>query len=56
VACQEAWDARDLARLGDLVGDDLRVEWQRRLADFEAKGWHNRVSVKGSPKITTWGW
>jgi predicted lipid-binding transport protein (Tim44 family) len=51
VACQEAWDARDLARLSDLVGDDLLVEWRRRLDDFEAKGWHNRVSVLEAPKI-----
>jgi predicted lipid-binding transport protein (Tim44 family) len=51
VACQEAWDARDLKRLGSLVGVDLLVEWQRRLADFEAKGWHNRVSVRGTPTI-----
>ncbi len=51
VACQEAWDARDVARLASLVGDDLMVEWKRRLDDFEAKGWHNRVSVMGTPKI-----
>lgn len=51
VACQEAWDARDVERLGDLVGADLMVEWQRRLADFEAKGWWNRVSVRGTPTI-----
>jgi predicted lipid-binding transport protein (Tim44 family) len=51
VACQEAWDARDAARLSELVGDDLLVEWRRRLADFEAKGWHNRVSVLAPPKI-----
>jgi predicted lipid-binding transport protein (Tim44 family) len=51
VTCQEAWDARDVERLGALVGDDLLVEWQRRLADFEAKGWHNRVSVVGAPEI-----
>ena len=51
VACQEAWDARDVARLSALVGDDLMVEWKRRLADFEAKGWHNRVSVLAPPEI-----
>jgi predicted lipid-binding transport protein (Tim44 family) len=50
-ACQEAWDARDVERLSALVGDDLLVEWRRRLADFEAKGWHNRVSVQGVPEI-----
>jgi len=51
VECQEAWDARDVERLSSLVGDDLMVEWTRRLDDFEAKGWHNRVSVIGTPKI-----
>src|SRR5215212_798608 len=51
VACQEAWDARDVERLSSLVGDDLMVEWKRRLNDFERKGWHNRVSVLAPPKI-----
>ncbi len=51
VACQEAWDGRDVGRLGGLVGDDLMVEWKRRLDDFEAKGWHNRVSVLDSPRV-----
>jgi predicted lipid-binding transport protein (Tim44 family) len=51
VACQEAWDARDVSHLSSLVGDDLLVEWKRRLADFESKGWHNRVSVLAPPKI-----
>ena len=51
VACQEAWDGRDVSRLSTLVGDDLLVEWKRRLDDFEAKGWHNRVSVLAPPQI-----
>jgi predicted lipid-binding transport protein (Tim44 family) len=51
VACQEAWDGRDVERLSTLVGDDLLVEWKRRLDDFEAKGWHNRVSVLAPPQI-----
>jgi predicted lipid-binding transport protein (Tim44 family) len=51
VACQEAWDTRDAERLSRLVGDDLLVEWKRRLADFERKGWHNRVSVLEPPEI-----
>ena len=38
MACQEAWDGRDVERLSTLVGDDLLVEWKRRLDDFEAKG------------------
>ena len=44
-ATQAAWDARDLERLGQLVGPDLLAEWTRRLADFARKGWHNRVAV-----------
>jgi predicted lipid-binding transport protein (Tim44 family) len=51
VACQEAWDARDLERLSALVGEDLMIEWKRRLDDFAAKGWHNRVSVRRPPRI-----
>ena len=51
VACQEAWDARDVGRLSSLVGPDLMVEWKRRLDDFESKGWHNRVSVLEPPRI-----
>jgi predicted lipid-binding transport protein (Tim44 family) len=51
VACQEAWDARDRERLASLVGPDLLVEWNRRLDDFDRKGWHNRVSVLSPPRI-----
>ena len=48
---QLAWDARDRAALGRLVGSDLLVEWGRRLDDFEQKGWHNRVEVVGEPEV-----
>lgn len=48
---QAAWDARDRARLGTLVGPSLMVEWVRRLDDFERKGWHNRVSVAAGPQV-----
>jgi predicted lipid-binding transport protein (Tim44 family) len=51
VAAQAAWDARNRGRLAELVGRDLLVEWNRRLDDFENKGWHNRVSVTGEPVI-----
>ncbi len=43
---QAAWDDRDQASLGHMVGPDLMIEWGRRLDDFDAKGWHNRVQVK----------
>jgi predicted lipid-binding transport protein (Tim44 family) len=48
---QSAWDRRDRARLAELVGPDMMVEWTRRLDDFERRGWHNRVSVKLGPKV-----
>ncbi len=50
-AAQAAWDARDRTALARLVGPDLLVEWNRRLDDFEAKGWHNRVEVLADPKV-----
>jgi predicted lipid-binding transport protein (Tim44 family) len=50
-AAQLAWDARDRASLARLVGPDLLVEWERRLDDFDRKGWHNRVEVLEDPKV-----
>lgn len=50
-AAQMAWDARDREGLARLVGPDLLVEWQRRLDDFDKKGWHNRVEVLGEPTV-----
>jgi predicted lipid-binding transport protein (Tim44 family) len=50
-AAQLAWDARDRAALAKLVGADLLVEWNRRLDDFDRKGWHNRVEVLGDPTV-----
>jgi predicted lipid-binding transport protein (Tim44 family) len=50
-AAQMAWDARDRQGLARLVGPDLLVEWQRRLDDFDKKGWHNRVEVVEDPKV-----
>jgi predicted lipid-binding transport protein (Tim44 family) len=48
---QNAWDKRDLPKLGLLVGPDLMVEWHRRLADFQLKGWHNKVRIDKGPKV-----
>lgn len=48
---QEAWDARDHDALRELAGPDLVVEWERRLADFAAKGWHNAVKVGAAPVV-----
>jgi predicted lipid-binding transport protein (Tim44 family) len=50
-AAQMAWDARDRKGLARLVGPDLLVEWERRLDDFDRKGWHNRVEVLEDPKV-----
>lgn len=51
LAVQKAWDARDMDTLRTLAGPDLLEEWRRRLADLEAKGWHNRVEVIGDPTV-----
>lgn len=45
MAAQAAWDARDRRTLAQLLVPDLLVEWERRLDDFDRKGWHNRVEV-----------
>lgn len=50
-AIQVAWDAGDVETLTRLVGEDLMVEWRRRLDDFRQKGWHNRVRVVGGPEV-----
>jgi predicted lipid-binding transport protein (Tim44 family) len=50
-AAQMAWDARDRPALSKLVSPDLLVEWNRRLDDFDRKGWHNRVEVIGDPTV-----
>jgi predicted lipid-binding transport protein (Tim44 family) len=50
VTVQKAWDERDVERLRELVGPDLMVEWSRRLADFERRGWHNRVQLTQAPE------
>ncbi len=42
---QEAWDDRNVPALRSMVNPDLMIEWERRLADFAEKGWHNRVAV-----------
>ncbi len=50
-AIQLAWDARDEDALRGMVGPELMAEWSRRLADFRAKGWHNRVYVHDPVRI-----
>jgi len=48
---QRAWSEDDRARLRELVGPDLMVEWERRLDDFTRRGWRNVVTVEGTPRI-----
>jgi len=48
---QKAWTADDRARLKHLVGPELFTEWNRRLEDFKARGWHNKTYVVGEPKV-----
>ena len=48
---QAAWDAGDRAKLRRLVAPDLLREWERRLDDFERRGWRNRVQLLGEPRV-----
>jgi len=48
---QRAWSANDVQRLRALVGADLMVEWERRLADFRSKGWRNVVEVAADSPV-----
>ena len=50
-AIVEAWTARDRDALAKLVGPDLMVEWNRRLDDFDRKGWHNITERLGDPTV-----
>jgi predicted lipid-binding transport protein (Tim44 family) len=51
VAIQAAWSADDRAQLHRLCGEELLVEWERRLDDFASRGWRNQVSVLDGPRI-----
>ena len=51
VEIQSAWDAGDRVRLRGLVAPELLAEWERRLDDFDRKGWRNRVRPLGEPSI-----
>lgn len=50
-AVQAAWSVNDHARLAKIVAPAMMVEWERRLKDFERKGWQNHVEVIGEPKV-----
>ena len=48
---QSAWDAGNRIRLRALVAPELLAEWERRLDDFARRGWRNRVTPIGDPKV-----
>jgi predicted lipid-binding transport protein (Tim44 family) len=48
---EKAWDTGDRIAMRSLVSPDLLVEWERRLDDFEARGWHNHVEPIGEPAV-----
>jgi predicted lipid-binding transport protein (Tim44 family) len=48
---QAAWDRSDRQRLRDLVAPGLLAEWERRLDDFERRGWTNRVQLLAAPTV-----
>ena len=51
IQIQKAWDAHDTGRLAYLVGPDLLQEWERRLDDFDRKGWRNHVRALDDPRV-----
>ena len=51
VDIQRAWSERDVAALERMLGPGLLVEWRRRLADFERKGWINEVAITRGPEV-----
>jgi len=51
VAIQRAWSVNDIPALRRLVGPELMVEWEARLADFARKGWRNVVDVLDGPDV-----
>ncbi|MHB8659116.1 MAG: TIM44-like domain-containing protein [Solirubrobacteraceae bacterium] len=48
---QAAWDADDRIALRGLVSPSLLGEWERRLDDFERRGWRNRVQPLEPPNV-----
>jgi predicted lipid-binding transport protein (Tim44 family) len=48
---QHAWDGGDRRQLSTLAAPDLMVEWDRRLDDFDRRGWTNHLQMLGEPKV-----
>ncbi|WP_027005489.1 TIM44-like domain-containing protein [Conexibacter woesei] len=55
VSIQEMWSRNDIEGLEEVVGEDLMVEWRRRLNDFRRKGWRNQCTPHGHPQIEYMG-
>ena len=51
IAIQIAWDKGDRIGLREMVAPELLKEWERRLDDFDRRGWHNHVQPVGDPKV-----
>jgi predicted lipid-binding transport protein (Tim44 family) len=50
-AVQKAWSEDDRPRITRLAGSELGHEWQRRLADFDRRGWRNEVTIEGPVEV-----
>ncbi len=48
---EKAWDSGDRLAMRGLVAPELLVEWERRLDDFDNRGWHNHVEPLGEPVV-----
>jgi predicted lipid-binding transport protein (Tim44 family) len=48
---EKAWDAGDRIRMRGLVSPELLNEWERRLDDFDRRGWRNHVEPLGEPVV-----
>jgi predicted lipid-binding transport protein (Tim44 family) len=48
---EKAWDLGDRFAMRALVAPDLLVEWERRLDDFDGRGWRNHVEPIGEPSV-----
>jgi predicted lipid-binding transport protein (Tim44 family) len=48
---QSAWSTDNRIALRGLLTPELMVEWERRLEDFERRGWRNVVEPSGPPKV-----
>jgi predicted lipid-binding transport protein (Tim44 family) len=48
---QLAWSGDDRIALRGLITPELLVEWERRLDDFERRGWRNHVEPTGEPTV-----